>query len=334
MTGGRYLAKITDLKTDNIHQVRSCFYNGEIWTKNELATTTGLSLAATTNILQLLLKDGEIELVGEAKSTGGRKSKQYIINRDYYHLITITLKRDDQNHYFNIKKADLLGCNIGEKNIVSKMGKTEELLSEIALLIEDDNKISVIALSIPGVCNDGKIDICDFESLEGVDLKDLLQMEFGLSVVMENDVNVASIGLSKQYPAVNNLALMYQPRVKYIGCGLVVNQQLCTGFSNFAGELAYLPFYSHQQQDQLLKTDPNQLLLIQLVTICCVINPQVVALCSDVLDSFDSSKLTNYLPALHCPKIINIDNLDKLIFDGLCSLGIDLLKNKIRKRDN
>lgn len=334
MIGGRYLAKITDLKTDNIHQVRSCFYNGKIWTKNELASSTSLSLAATTNILQLLLKDGEIELVGEAKSTGGRKSKQYIINKDYYHLITITLKRDDQSHYYNIKNADLLGCSIGEKNVVSKMGEIDELFNEIALLIKDDDKIAAIALSIPGVCNEGKIDICDFEKLEGIDFKSMIQEEFGLNVVMENDVNVASIGLSKQYPDVDNLALLYQPRVKYIGCGLVVNQRLCTGFSNFAGELAYLPFYTHQQQDQLLKTDPNQLLLMQLVTVCCVTNPHVVAVCSDVLDSFDSSKLTDYLPALHCPKIININDLDKLIFDGLCSLGIDLLKNKIRKRES
>ena len=107
--GGRYLVKITELKTNNIHQVRLCFYNGEIWTKNDLAKHTGLSLAATTNILQLLLKDDEIKLVGEAQSTGGRKSKQYILNKDYYHLGNVSLKRDDQYYYFLVKITDLLG---------------------------------------------------------------------------------------------------------------------------------------------------------------------------------------------------------------------------------
>ena len=48
------MTKITDLKEDNIHQIRQCFYDGEIWTKNKLAQKTGLSLAATTNILQYL----------------------------------------------------------------------------------------------------------------------------------------------------------------------------------------------------------------------------------------------------------------------------------------
>ena len=51
------MTKITDLKEDNIHQIRQCFYDGEIWTKNKLAQKTGLSLAATTNILQYLRPD-------------------------------------------------------------------------------------------------------------------------------------------------------------------------------------------------------------------------------------------------------------------------------------
>ena len=72
------MTKITDLKEDNIHQIRQCFYDGEIWTKNKLAQKTGLSLAATTNILQYLLQNNEILLDGKAQSTGGRKSKQYV----------------------------------------------------------------------------------------------------------------------------------------------------------------------------------------------------------------------------------------------------------------
>ena len=57
------MTKITDLKEDNIHQIRQCFYDGEIWTKNKLAQKTGLSLAATTNILQYLLQNNEILVV-------------------------------------------------------------------------------------------------------------------------------------------------------------------------------------------------------------------------------------------------------------------------------
>ena len=331
--GGRYLVKITELKTNNIHQVRLCFYNGEIWTKNDLAKHTGLSLAATTNILQLLLKDDEIKLVGEAQSTGGRKSKQYILNKDYYHLGNVSLKRDDQYYYFLVKITDLLGNILKEEKLISEEGSIDELLEAISNLICDDYKVTVLALSIPGVCKDGKVGICDFESLRNCELLKLLKEHFNLDIIMDNDVNAASIGFGIHYPNANNLALMYQPKIKYVGCGILINHRLCSGYSNFAGELSYLPFMSHHEQDEMLFKAPNDLLLKQLATICCVINPEIIGVCSDVFKEFDSSQLINYLPAEHWPKIIDIDNLDQLIKDGLYSLGIEVLKNKMRKRD-
>ena len=76
------MAKIIDLKQENIHKVRSCFYQGGTWTKNQLSSQTGISLAGTTNILQILENSEEIEFVGNARSTGGRKSKLYQFSVD------------------------------------------------------------------------------------------------------------------------------------------------------------------------------------------------------------------------------------------------------------
>lgn len=328
------MTKVTELKSDNIHRIRECFYDGLVWTKNELAGVAGLSLAATTNILQLLLKNKEIELVGEAKSTGGRKSKQYKINKDYYHIGILSLKRNGADYYFIIKSIDLLGNILSENRIISKSGKIKELIEVISSFINKDAKIGILVLSIPGVCKEGKVSICDFEDFERVDLAYVIKDHFNLEVVIENDVNVACIGFGKHYSNAKNLVLMYQPRVKYIGCGFLIDHQLCRGASNFAGELSYLPFLTHRQQDEMLKDDPNDLLLKQLATICCVINPEVVGVCSDVINIFDERKLENYLPKEHWPKIINVNDLDKLICDGLTYLGIKVLINKIRKGAN
>lgn len=328
------MTKVTELKSDNIHRIRECFYDGLVWTKNELAGVAGLSLAATTNILQLLLKNKEIELVGEAKSTGGRKSKQYKINKDYYHIGILSLKRNDADYYFIIKSIDLLGNILSENRIISKSGKIKELIEVISSFINKDAKIGILVLSIPGVCKEGKVSICDFEDFEMVDLAYVIKDHFNLEVVIENDVNVACVGFGKHYSNAKNLVLMYQPRIKYIGCGILIDHQLCRGASNFAGELSYLPFLTHRQQDEMLKDDPNDLLLKQLVTICCVINPEVVGVCSDVINIFDERKLENYLTKEHWPKIINVNDLDKLICDGLTYLGIKVLINKIRKGAN
>ena len=226
--------------------------------------------------------------------------------------------------------VDLLGNVKLEKKIIKKKEIVNDILEIITSFLRKDNKIEVLALSIPGVCQDGKIDICDFDELVNIDLFALINERFDLEVIIENDVNIASIGFADHYPKIENIVLMYQPKIKYIGCGILIDRHLCKGATDFAGDLSYLPFISHYQQDRMLESDPHGLLLKQLATICCVINPEIVGICSDVFEIFDSSELIKYVPRKHCPKIINIDNLDELIFAGLYHLAIEVLKNKIR----
>ncbi|WP_294578945.1 ROK family protein [uncultured Thomasclavelia sp.] len=324
------MTKVTELKDENIHRVRKCFYDGKIWTKNELAKQANLSLAATTNVLQWLLKNGEIKLTGQAKSTGGRKSKQYSLNVDFKHLGLIVLKRDQANYYFKIKSVDLLGKKVFENTVESQDGSLDDLCKAIDYLIDHDLKITTLVISLPGVSNEGKIDICDFELLANLDLKQVLDNKYHLAVIIENDVNVAGIGFSQSYPDCDYLAYMYQPRIKYIGCSMMINHQLCKGFSNFAGELRYLPFLSHEQQDRLLQQNPKELLIKQLVSLCCVINPEIVGISSDVITDLDNFNLDLYLSKEHQPQIIFVKKIDELIYRGLYVLGSELILKRLR----
>ena len=60
------MSKVNDLKQENEIKIRECLYDGQIWTKNDLAYKTSLSLATTTNILQEMLKSHEIEYVSDS----------------------------------------------------------------------------------------------------------------------------------------------------------------------------------------------------------------------------------------------------------------------------
>ena len=85
--------------------------------------------------------------------------------------------------------------------------------------------------------------------VDGVDdrLKELIKESCDqLNVeIIENDVNCASIGFYHQYSHYQNSALIYQPAVDYVGCGMIIQGKLYNGFSHFAGELRCLPFYDH-----------------------------------------------------------------------------------------
>ena len=100
------MSKVNDLKQENEIKIRECLYDGQIWTKNDLAYKTSLSLATTTNILQEMLKSHEIEYVSDSKSTVGRKSKEYQLYKDYKHLLKIVLKKNKKSYEFIFEIID------------------------------------------------------------------------------------------------------------------------------------------------------------------------------------------------------------------------------------
>ena len=325
---GDCLAKIKDLKIENIDKVKECFYNTQIRTKNELSLKTGISKAGITNILKILLKKQLISYIGEAHSTGGRKSKQYQINKDYCHIGKIILQRKKEIYNINVQSVDLFNQSIYENQLISQVGSYQELVEMISTLLNNDHLINVLCLSIPGICENGYISDCDFEKLRHIDLKEQFTQRYHKKIMIENDVNVAAIGLHHLL-SIPHLALLYQPAVEYIGCGLIIAHHLYNGFSHFAGELRYLPFYDHQIQDEMLRNQPQELLRLQIETICCVVNPEMICLCSDVLNKEDMSTIQFHLPLQHIPKIHVLDSLDMYLDEGLYDIAIN-----IQKEDN
>lgn len=321
------MSKVEDLKLKNSEMMKECFYNTHIWTKNELSNTTGISKSAITNILKDLINIKMIEFIGEAQSTGGRKSKQYRLNKDYFHIGKIVLQRKKDRYYFIGQSVNLFNQIIVDKQIISKQGTYQELVELIQELITNDTSISTICLSIPGICENGFISDCDFEELRNMELKKLLSDLLHKEIIIENDVNVAVIALHHRY-TIANLALLYQPEVEYVGCGMIIANQLYNGYSHFAGELRYLPFYNHQIQREMLNTHPKELLRLQIETICCVMNPEMICLYSDVLNETELQSISLQIPKQHQPRIQVIQELNMYLYEGLYDIAMNNLKDE------
>ena len=114
-----------------------------------------------------MLKNHEIEYVSDSKSTGGRKSKEYQLYKDYKHLLKIVLKKNKKSYEFIFEIIDLYDQIVYQKNYSSLKGTVEEFLKMLKRGIKEKiKKIVVICLSLPGVCNQGMIDLCDFEDFQ------------------------------------------------------------------------------------------------------------------------------------------------------------------------
>lgn len=174
------MAKNEELKKENVQAVRTYFYRGGTWTKNALSEKTGLSLAGTTNVLQELKEAGEIVYIGDAASTGGRKSKEYELNADFCHLSAICLRKAEQ-YYYQLQIFNLHQEELQKVTVFSDEGSLNDFQKTLAI-VKKDPKVKFLAVSIPGVCRLGKVDACDFPLLAQLDLRANYQKKMRYSV--------------------------------------------------------------------------------------------------------------------------------------------------------
>lgn len=313
------MTRINELKTENIRDIRSCFYRGGIWTKNELSDETGLSLAGTTNVLKFLQERREILLVGKADSKVGRKSKQYTLNKDYAHIGTLIAQYGKDHHTFTAFASDLAGNECASVIETDETGGMEILDGVLRKLLEKDPLIACVCISIPGVCASGRIEVCDIEALCNTDPGSLIRNETGLPCVIENDVNSACIGFSHLHPGVRNLAVLYQSYIACNGCGILIDRKLYNGFSHAAGEIHLIPFEK--------QTDPKDLLEKQAAALCAILNPEYIGYYSeDISGDPDLSRFN--IPSSQLPKLERINDFYATVQKGLISIGINNLLKK------
>ena len=201
------MTKVSELREENLNQVRTCFSNISIWTKNELIAATGISSGGMVSILQELKERKEILQEEDAASTGGRPGHQYRLNPDAYHACCVFLKAGTEAR-MECFSMDLYGKRQQEKAYV--ISDTASVLSNIKQMLAADSSMKEILISVPGVSEEGKIRECDISFLSGCDLKQKIIAETGLVPVMENDVNIAAIGLQRKTQK-TDLAYIYQP---------------------------------------------------------------------------------------------------------------------------
>ena len=322
------MTRTSELKEENIGKIRTCFYERSEWTKNALSGECGLSLAGTTNVLQYLMSEDEIFHISDAASTGGRRSKIYKLNPDFHHVGVLMLKRRRSRYLICTQIHDLEGKCLYENQSYSKRGNLSDIDSEIRDMLAYDQRIHVLAVSVPGVSGNGIIGVCDYEKLSGINLKAHISDVFGMPSVIENDVNSACIGFSKYHPGVMNLALIYQPDTEYSGCGIMIAGRLYNGSTHAAGEVRYLPGHTHSEQDRMLKENPAKLLEEQIQALTAVLNPELIGWCSDVISDETVSLADSELPQENQPEIIRIPDLNGVLENGLCAIGKEyLLRN-------
>ncbi len=340
-------SNIIMLKKLNIDHIKKALIEMEYGTKLTIAKATGLSVATCGNILNELLKRGEVIEMDTAESNGGRPAKRFIYNMNFRYVACMYLiyDCDRKEHNITYVVSNLAGERLEEKTEKFDHINYETIEKLTDRLIKKYPLIKSVGVGIPGVVNDGLIlSDCDIENLNSFPLKDKLKKGFPVKVVIENDMNLQTLGFYRQleYDEAKNIVLINFPKNKCIGSGIIVEGHILKGNTNFAGELSYLPFGMTQAEQIKQFNSPESMmpLVIRTITsIIPIINPDTIALTGELIQAEILENIieecSKIIPKEHMPKIIvrkntEDDYINGLLFATTESLSCDI--KLVRKR--
>lgn len=352
------------LKHVNLGNVEEYIRENKVVTKPKIALGTNLSLVTVTKLVSILESQGKIMTYGMEESTGGRPAQYYCINPENHYLIGLQYI---SGKFIGII-ADALGQIVLKKTFAIENKEPPNLFEQICHAI--DNLMSeynhgealAIGIGIPGVENKGILTSIPFlAEWEGFPLREKLKSRYKCSILIENDINLASIGLYKEkYEGTNqNMLLLYLD--EGVGSGLMLNGSLFKGKTNFAGELGYMRINPSQENNKnvvdygqtlenivfeirnrmstnIPKDDlMNALLHIlseTIINITCVINPNAIVVKSNLLDEKNIDRLSEIVSdrigSVNTPDIILLSEMEEFYLNGVIKMCMDDINHSIK----
>ncbi|VGO23392.1 N-acetylglucosamine repressor [Pontiella sulfatireligans] len=330
------------LKQVNVDRVRHALRQSETCTKNSLAQETGLSVASCGNILSELLERGEVQEVALASSTGGRPSRRFAYNARHALVLVIYLRLEGSMKTIYSAVVDLRGEVLDESFAEVAEIDVDSIVGQAKLWAARYEQVESVSVGVPGVVNEGLIEGCDVESLNGVALASHLNEMLDCPVTVENDVNATALGFYHQRTNLQpeSLVYIYFPEDGIAGAGIVVNGRVIRGRNRFAGEVSYMPLSiaRHDQAQAQQTIDRFARFASEMVlSTDCLLNPESIVLAGQWLRdehkdaiqrAVSSSSLPNHVPELHFECDIHASYLAGLTFSGLqqLSCGIQIIK--------
>ena len=226
--------------------LRTIEKNGPISRAN-VGKIIGLTPPTISAIVKDLIERDIVQEIGKGDSSGGKKPIMLKINSKAAYMIAVDLGGENG---IRVALMDLSYHIIKEKcgpNIESLNGK--KFKNALSVILTDfireidipSEKILSICIGVPGIVDFKSKKIIAAPCLNWeISLEDLNLREIGISITIENDVNLMALGEKTKGIAqkINNFVFVGERTG--IGAGIIINRKLYKGANNASGEVGYL----------------------------------------------------------------------------------------------
>ncbi|WP_152656171.1 ROK family protein [Oceanobacillus sp. CFH 90083] len=320
--------------------IRKALLELESSTKAELSEYLKISFPTISKFLTQMEKEGEILSAGLDHSSGGRRAKRYKYNPDHMSGLAIFLEKQEINYI-------VFNCygELKDEGTYPDIVDVNSLTACMKEIISQYPKISSLSIGVPGSVDSKQIfHIPGYEHLQNVDLKGYLEDYFSIPVVVENDMNAAVLGYHHAMKFKEKKSLVYLYLGKNgPGAGIIVNNSVVHGSTNFSGEVSFIPQYNDRnfwqtfikkkELDQLPVHEEEMIDVISrlIASFVAIINPHMIIFCNEEADQKTLHQIaqcsSRYVPSEHIPELTISDWKQDYLY-GLQTIGLDLMIKK------
>lgn len=340
----KQISNVNQVKNHNVALIKNTLKSIESGTKNTVSQLTGLSVATCNTILNELALTGEIIETASPAPTIGRPPKSYRFNESFAYVLCL-FTFEEGEFTLNSAVTDLLGTIITDDTKSYPKITTKVILEYIAEKIEEEPRIKYISLGISGFYYNNKVQQSGIVDINGVDLKSVIENEFGLPCTIENDTNAMAFGvysyadrLAECREETKNIALLAYFKGRAPGCGIIIDGRIHLGNTRFSGEVSNLIFKTipkSEDHEGFVYEDaypfPADKVLESaytcVVALTCTVNPDTVVFTGEAMDDdmlIDIRKETEkYIPREHIPHLVYGSDVRKYYFWGLCAEALN-----------
>lgn len=222
-----------------------CFIRNEKLTITELSHYTKTSVPKINETVNEFLRNDLITDLGKEIIGVGRKPNFYGLNGEAGYFLSVEIHR----HHINIALLNFREEIINtHETIPFELQNTKARFEELCTLIEAfldafksyRNKIVGIGLTITGRVNHSTGTSYSFFNFHDRPLSEVLAERFRMPAYIENDTRAMAFGEYSQGCVANEKDILFLNLNDGIGMGIIINGELYSGKSGFAGEFGHL----------------------------------------------------------------------------------------------
>ncbi|CAG7647601.1 ROK family protein [Paenibacillus allorhizosphaerae] len=210
-----------------------------------LAELTGLTKATVSSLVAELIESRLVDEIGAGESSGGRKPVMLLFNGTAGYAVGVDLGIN----YIWAALTDLNGNTVEQYRLKHNNTSVESVIADLIACIREvagrapDSAYGIvgIGIGIPGFSDErGNVLFAPNLGWENVPLQQLIEQEFAIPVVIDNEANAGAVG-EKQFGAGQEAAhLVYVSIGMGIGTGIIIKDELFRGSSGFSGEMGHI----------------------------------------------------------------------------------------------